>query len=157
MASGQRSPLSTLFDAMLADNKERLNALLREDRFGQSGDDRDRLAARRPSNPARGALLEPANSAAAQYLNERYANRWHYEIAERHRVGDEAIVMGKLFLKDQGVVKTQFGRAKIATSSLPGRSGTVRFRLDLSVSERNEHDAYRRAAENALANCVKLL
>lgn len=154
MASGRRSPLSTLFDAMLVDNKERLNALLREDRFGQSGEDRNRVAARRPTNAA---PFDVANSAAAQYLNERYANRWRYEIAERHRVGDEAIVMGKLFLEDQGVVKTQFGRAKIAAGSLAGRSGTVRFRLELSVPERNEDDAYRRAAENALANCVKLL
>jgi hypothetical protein len=157
MASGQRSPLSTLFDAMLVDNKERLNALLRHDRFGQVGDDRNRVAARRPTNAARAAPFDVANSAAAEYLNERYANRWHYEIAERHRVGDEAIVMGKLFLEDQGVVKTQFGRAKIAAGSLAGRSGTVRFRLELSVPERNEDDAYRRAAENALANCVKLL
>jgi hypothetical protein len=157
MASGQRSPPSTLFDAMLAHNKERLDALLREDRLGQSGDDRDRVAARRQSSAARGAPLDVAHSAAAQYLNERFANRWHYEIAERHRVGDEAIVMGKLFLEDEGVVKTQFGRAKIAAGSLAGRSGTVRFRLELSAPERNEDDAYRRAAENALANCVKLL
>jgi hypothetical protein len=157
MASGQRSPLSTLFDAMLVHNKERLDALLREDRSGQSGEDRDRLAARRWSSAARGAPLDVAHSAAAQYLNERFANRWHYEIAERHRVGDEAIVIGKLFLEDQGVVKTQFGRAKIAAGSLAGRSGTVRFRLELSAPERNEDDAYRRAAENALANCVKLL
>jgi hypothetical protein len=157
MASGQRSPLSTLFDAMLVHNKERLDALLREDRSGQSGEDRDRLAARRWSSAARGAPLDVAHSAAAQYLNERFANRWHYEIAERHRVGDEAIVIGKLFLEDQGVVKTQFGRAKIAAGSLAGRSGTVRFRLELSAPEQNEDDAYRRAAENALANCVKLL
>ena len=157
MASGQRPPLSTLFDAMLVHNKARLNTLLREGRFGQSGGDGDRVAARRQPNAARGTPLDVAHSAATQYLNERYANRWHYEIAERRRVGDEAIVMGKLFLKDQGVVKTQFGRAKIATGSLAGRSGSVRFRLELSVPERNEDDAYRRAAENALANCVKLL
>jgi hypothetical protein len=157
MASGQRSPPSTLFDAMLVHNKERLDALLREDRFGQSGDDRNRVAARRQSSAAGGAPLDVAHSAAAQYLNERFANRWHYEIAERRRVGDEAIVMGKLVLEDQGVVKTQFGRAKIAASALAGRSGTVRFRLELGAPERNEADAYRRAAENALANCVKLL
>jgi len=157
MASGQRSPLSTLFDAMLMHNKKRLDALLREERVGQSGDDRDRVPATRRSSDARGAPLEVAHSAAAQYLNERFANRWHYEIAERHRVGDEAIVMCKLFLEDHGVVKTQFGRARIAADSLAGRSGAVRFRLELSLPERNEEDAYRRATENALANCVKLL
>lgn len=157
MASGQRAPLSTLFDAMLVHNKERLDALLPEGRRGQSGDDRDRAAATHRSSATRGPPLDITHSAAAQYLNERFANRWHYEIAERRRVGDEAIVMGKLFLEDQGVVKTQFGHAKIAAESLAGRSGAVRFRLELSPPEQNEDDAYRRAAENALANCVKLL
>jgi hypothetical protein len=157
MASGPRSRLSAPFDDMLVRNKERLEALLHEDRSGHRGDDRDRAAAAPRSGAARGAPFEIANSAAAQYLNERFANRWHYEIAERHRVGDEAIVMCRLFLEDQGVVKTQFGRAKIAADSLGGRSGMVRFRLELSTPEQNEDDAYRRAAENALANCVKLL
>jgi hypothetical protein len=157
MASGPRSRLSATFDAMLVRNKERLEALLHEDRSGRRGDDRDRVAGTPRSEVARGAPLEVANSAAAQYLNERFANRWHYEIAERHRVGDEAIVMCKLFLEDQKVVKTQFGRAKIAADSLAGRSGMVQFRIELSARERNEDDAYRRAAENALANCVKLL
>jgi hypothetical protein len=157
MASERRSQLSALFDAMLVHNKERLDALLREDRFGQSGDDRHRVAATRRSSAARGAPLDVAGSAAAQYLNERFANRWHYEIAERHRLGDEAIVMCRLVLEDPRVVKTQFGRAKVAADSLAGRSGTVQFRLELSGAERNEEDAYRRAAESALANCVKLL
>jgi hypothetical protein len=157
MANGQRSQASALFDAMLVDNKARLDALLRADRFGESGDDRDRLAATRRSSAAGRTPLDVAGSGAARYLNERFANRWHYEIAERHRLGDEAIVMCKLVLEDQGVVKTQFGRAKIAADSLSGRSGTVRFRLELSGLERHEDDAYRRAAENALANCVKLL
>jgi hypothetical protein len=157
MASGQRSQLSALFDAMLAHNKERLDALLHADRFGQSGNDRDRLAATHRSSATGGAPLAVAGSAAARYLNERFANRWHYEIAERRRLGDEAIVLCKLVLEDQGVVKTQFGRAKIAADSLSGRSGSVRFRLELSGLERNEDAAYRRAAENALANCVKLL
>jgi hypothetical protein len=156
MASGPRSRLSAPFDEMLERNKERFDALLHEDRFGHGGD-RDRVAAARRSGTAHGAPLEVANSAAARYLNERYANRWRYEIAERHRVGDEVIVMCKLFLEDHGVVKAQFGRAKIAADSLAGRSGMVRFRLALSAPERNEDDAYRRAAENALANCVKLL
>ena len=157
MASGQRSQLSTLFDAMLVHNKQRLDALLRDNRFGQSGDDGERAAATHGSSAARDAALDVANSAAARYLNERFANRWHYEIAERHRVGDEAIVMCKLFLKDHRVVKTQFGRATIAAGSIAGRCGIVRFRLELSAAERHEDDAYRRAAENALTNCVKLL
>jgi len=155
MASGQRSQLSTLFDAMLVHNKERLDALLRDDRSGQRRGDGERAAATHGS--ARDAALDVASSAAARYLNERFANRWHYEIAERYRVGDEAIVMCKLFLKDHGVVKTQFGRAPIAAGWVAGRSGSVHFRLALSAAERNEEDAYRRAAENALTNCVKLL
>lgn len=157
MASAQRSPPSTLLDAMVVHNKERLDALLRQDGLGQSGDDGNRAAATRRSSDARSAALDVAGSPAVRYLNERFANRWHYEIAERHRVGDEAIVMCKLFLEDDGVVKTQFGRATIAAGSVAGRSGTVRFRLELGAAGRDEDDAYRRAAESALANCVKLL
>jgi hypothetical protein len=157
MASGSRSQLSSLFEAMLAHNRERLDALLREQRPGQRGDDPDGPGAARRSSAAPGAPLDAGGSAAAQYLNQRFANRWRYEIAERHRVGDEAIVMCKLFVEDHGVVKTQFGRATIATGSVAGRSGTVRFKLELGAAEQNEDDAYRRAAENALANCVKLL
>ena len=152
MASGQRSQLSTVFDAMLMHNKERLEALLGEEASDQSGE-RDRLA---PTRAGR-ATPAPGSSAAAQDLNARFANRWHYEIVERQRVGDEVVVMCKLFLEDHGVVKTQFGRATVAASSVAGRSGAVRFRLELGVAERSEEDAYHRAAENALANCVKLL
>jgi len=152
MASGQRSQLSTIFDGMLMHNKERLEALLREERSGASGD-RDRPA---PTRAGR-ATPAPGSSAAAQYLNERFANRWHYEIVERQRVGDEVVVMCKLFLEDHGVVKTQFGRATVAAGSIAGRSGAVRFRLEPGTGERSEEDAYRRAAENALGNCVKLL
>ena len=150
MASGQRSQLSTIFDGMLMHNKERLEALLREERSGASG---DRLARTRAGR----ATPAPGSSAAAQYLNERFANRWHYEIVERQRVGDEVVVMCKLFLEDHGVVKTQFGRATVAAGSIAGRSGAVRFRLEPGTGERSEEDAYRRAAENALGNCVKLL
>ena len=141
---------------MLMHNKERLEALLREQRPGQSGD-RDRLAPTRRSSPGGRPTPEPGSSAAAQYLNERFANRWHYQIVERRRVGDEVVVMCKLFLEDHGVVKTQFGRATVAAGSVAGRSGAVRFRLELGAAEPSEEDAYRRAAENALANCVKLL
>ena len=157
MASGPRSQLSTLFEAMLAHNKERLDALLRGGRSAQRGDDADRAVATHGPSNARDAALDVASSAAARYLNERFANRWHYEIAEHRRVGDEAIVLCKLFLKDHGVVKTQFGRATIAAGSVAGRSGTVRFKLELSAAGRNEEEAYRHAAENALTNCVKLL
>ena len=155
MASGQRSQLSTLFDAMLMHNKERLEALLREERSSQSSDG-ERLAPTRRSSAAGRATPDPGSS-AVQYLNERFANQWHYEIVERQRLGDETVVLCKLFLEDRGVVKTQFGRATVATGSVAGRSGAVRFRLELGAAERSEEDAYRRAAENALANCVKLL
>ena len=155
MASGQRSPLSTVFDAMLMHNKERLEALLHDERSGQSGD-RDRLTPTRRTSAGR-AAPDPGSSASAQVLNKRFANRWHYEIVERQRVGDEVVVMCKLFLEDHGVVKTQFGRATVAAGSIAGRSGALPFRLELGAAERSEEDAYRRAAENALANCVKLL
>jgi hypothetical protein len=155
MASGQRSQLSTVFDAMLMHNKERLEALLGKERSGQSGD-RDRLVPARRTSADR-ATPDPGSSAAAQYLNERFANRWHYEIVERQRIGDEVVVMCKLLLEDHGIVKTQFGRATVAAGSVAGRTGALRFRLELGAAERSEEDAYRRAAENALTNCVKLL
>jgi len=153
MASGQKAQPSSVFDAMLLRNRERLDALLRADRSQSRGDDGGGLTAARGAN---NELLDVRSSAAAQYLNARFANRWQFEIVETHRADDEAIVMCKLFVEEHGT-KTQFGRATIAAGSLAGRTGTIGFRLELGDVAPAEQDAYRRAAENALANCVKLL
>jgi hypothetical protein len=153
MANGQKAQPSAVFDAMLLRNRERFDALLRDDRSQPRGDDAGRPTAARGANDV---LLDVRSSAAARYLNERFANRWHFDVVETHRAGDEAIVMCKLFVEEHGT-KTQFGRATIAAGCLAGRTGTIGFRLELADTESVEQDAYRRAAENALANCVKLL
>jgi hypothetical protein len=74
-----------------------------------------------------------------------------------HREGDEAIVLCKLLPPDQDAVKTQFGRARIARGPVAGSSEGVRFTLGTDDAARDESEAYRRAAEAALARCVELL
>jgi hypothetical protein len=153
MASGQKSPLSSIFDGMLAHNRERLDALLREERGGGLRRSSAALLPRATLWPS----FDASGSEAARYLRDRFADRWHYEIAARHRDGAEAVVLGRLVVDDLGTVKTQFGRAAIAAGPVAGRSGTVRFNLGSGSTQAEEEDAYRRAAEDALARCVKLL
>ena len=89
-------------------------------------------------------------------MNERFGNDWRYEITEQRRDGDEAIVLGKLFLGKEGAVRSQFGRAKISEGPVAGHSGGVRFKIGSAGAEQGERDAFRRATEAALMNCADL-
>ena len=109
-----------------------------------------------PLAAAPSARLDP-DSPVARRLNERFGNDWRYEIAEQQRDGDEAIVLCKLILGKEGAVRTQFGRAKISQGPVVGASGDVRFKLGVAGAEQDERDAFRRAAEAALMNCVDLI
>jgi hypothetical protein len=98
-----------------------------------------------------------AVSPAARRLNERFGSDWHYEIAEQKREGDEAIVLGKLTFGRDNAVRTQFGRAMISGNPVAAASGGVRFKVGGPGTEQDERDAFRRAAEAALTNCVDLI
>ena len=103
------------------------------------------------------AFSAAADSAAARLLNERFGQDWRYEIAEETRDGDEAIVLGRLTFGRDNAVRTQFGRAKITGSSMAAASSGVRFKVGGSGTAQDERDAFSRAAEAALMNCVDLI
>ncbi len=152
MATKSGGGPASVFDDMLARNRERLDALHPAGRTHSSE------ASPPAAGPARAAVAasEVAGSEAARRLNERFGDRWRHEIVEQHRDGDEAIVLCKLTLPDQGIVKTQFGRARIA-GAVAGHSAGLRFTLGPSSAAQDEAEAYRRAAAAALAKCVELL
>ena len=117
------------------------------------------LARQRPPGPPPAPFppsVDP-DSAAARWLNERFGSDWRYEISEQKRDGDEAIVLGKLTFGRESAVRTQFGRAKISGDPVAASSGGVRFKIGGAGSEQDEREAFRRAAEAALTNCVDLI
>jgi hypothetical protein len=161
MANTQRPELSSVFDDMLVQNKKRFDDLYRGGRLrageaaaaakGAIGQERRTVA-----SPT-AALSAHPDSPAARRLNERFGDDWRYEIAERQRVDDEAIVLCKLILGKGGAVRTQFGRAKISAGPVSGSSGGTRFKVGVGSPEQDERDAFRRATEAALMNCADLI
>jgi len=162
MASTPRPQLSSAFDGMLAQSKKRFDDLYR-------GGRPQAAEAAAPATPfvSRAALAvtrAPAaspkfgdDSPAARRLNERFGSDWRFEVAERTRDGDEAIVLGKLTFGRDSAVRTQFGRAWISGVPVTAASGGVRFKIGGSGTEADEREAFRRAAEAALTNCVDLI
>jgi hypothetical protein len=163
MANRPQANLSSVFDGMLTQNKKRFDDLYHGSRggLGELGKaaavifGAGKITAAAP-RPASSADLED-DSAAARRLRERFGDDWDFEIKDRHRDGDEAIVLGKLTFGKAGAVRTQFGRAKISSAAVAGASGGVQFRIGDAGGARDEQDAFRRAAEVALANCVDLI
>jgi hypothetical protein len=160
MASTPRPQLSSAFDGMLAQSKKRFDDLYRGGQ-PQTGD----LAAQATPSFSRVAATRlpvisakhGADSPAARRLNERFGSDWRFEIAEQTRDGDEAIVLGKLTFGRDSAVRTQFGRAWISGVAVTAASGGVRFKIGGSGTEADEREAFRRAAEAALMNCVDLI
>jgi hypothetical protein len=161
MANTPRPELSSAFDDMLAQTRKRFDDLYRggQPRAGEPVTQARPFAsrevtARRPRPAASRLALD---SPAAQLLNERFGSDWRHEITEQKRDGDEAIVLCKLTFGRDNAVRTQFGRAKISGSPVVAASGGVRFKIGGSGTEQDERDAFRRAAEAALMNCVDLI
>lgn len=163
MANQQETNLSSVFDGMLTQSKRQLDDLYRGSHGGVGGLGKtaaltfgsEKIA---PSVSRPTSSVDSADdSTAARRLRERFGNDWHYEIKERHRDGDEAIVLGRLTFGKQGAVRTQFGRAKLPGRPVAGASNGVQFRIGEASGARDEQDAFRRAAEAALASCVDLI
>lgn len=159
MANTPRPQLSSAFDDLLAQGKKRFDDLYNG---GQPGKhcasarlfDNRQIAARESSV----ASIEPgADSPAARLLDERFGHDWHFQIAEQTRDGDDVIVVGKLTFGKDNALQTQTGRAKISPSAVAGTSGGVRFVVGGFVTEQQERDAFRRAAEAALMNCIDVI
>jgi hypothetical protein len=110
-----------------------------------------------PSPAGASSLRLDPDSPAVRRLNERFGADWRYEITDEKRVGDEAIVLCKLVVGKDGAVRTQFGRAAVSPAPVVGTSGGVKFKLNVAGAGPNESNAFRRAAEAALMNCVELI
>jgi hypothetical protein len=139
MANPRRPGPSSVFDDMLMQSKKRFDAL-----------------SRGGSATAAPIIRPDPDSPVTRVLNGRFGNDWRYEITERRRDGDEAIVLCKLFLGKEGAVRSQFGRARISEGPVAGVSGGVRFKIGSAGTEQAERDAFRCATEAALMNCADL-
>jgi hypothetical protein len=163
MPNTQRPKLASVFDEMLTQNKKRF-----DDLYVRRRPDADELPpmVKAPFAPEKAAVsspiaspsirLDPA-SPAMRRLNERFGADWRYEIAEQQRDGDEAIVLCKLFLGKSGTVKTHFGRAKVSHAPAAGAADGLRFKFASGGAEQDERNAFRRALEAALMNCIELI
>jgi hypothetical protein len=162
MANSTRAGLSSVFDEMVTNNKRRLDDLYADERprFGapaagrsSAGGVRDACARHATFHP----LLDPETSRAVRRLNERFGKDWRYEVADRQRDGDEAIVLCRLTFGKEGSVRAQFGRAQLSQGSVAGTSDGVQFRSGGVGAKSDENDAFRRATEAALMNCIDLI
>lgn len=161
MANTQRPELSSVFDDMLAQNKKRFDDLYRSGR-PHAGETvaaaKTPIGRERTSSPTAASSSQLAtDSPAAGRLNERFGDDWRFEIIEQQRDGDEAIVLCKLVFGKDGAVRTQFGRASLSDGPVSGASGGVRFKVGIANAAQDEREAYRRATEAALMNCVDLI
>ncbi len=163
--SGQRpNGLSTVFEEMLERNRQELATLagarpspaLR--RGGEPPTDAAPAAGARP-----GALLPGADT--ARRLARRYGDGWRFEVVERRREGDEAVVVGKLHVPARNLAQLQTGRARVHCG---GEAGEVRGTVDgvlfaarldaphpVPVGADAEDAAFRRAAETAAAKFTR--
>jgi len=162
MAETRRSELSSLFDDMLTQSRKQFDDLYRGGlRHSERAADTRPLAAADRDSSSRAAktstLLEASSSPAIRRLNERFGGDWRYEITEQRRESGEAIVLCKLTFGKDGAVRTQFGRAAFSSGAVTGAADGVRFSLGAGGSTADERDAYRRAAEAALMNCIELI
>jgi len=155
MADSGRNDLSAAFDGMLAQSKKRFDALYRGGRAPGAGTATPAAAEAggAPAVTTASIPLDP-QSTAVRRLNEQLGTGWRYEIVEQQRDGDEAIVLCRLIVGKEGAVRTQFGRAAIARAPVAGTSEGLRFRLGNTGAGADERDAFRRAAEAALMNCL---
>jgi hypothetical protein len=153
MANQGETNLSSVFDGMLTQSKKQFDTLYRGSASAIFGGEKSAPGGSRPTPSANST----DDSGAVRRLRERFGTDWHYDIKERHRDGNEAIVLGRLTFGSEGAVRTQFGRAKIPGAAVSGASGGVAFRVGEGSGAEGEQDAFRRAAEAALENCVELI
>ena len=162
MANSTRAGLSSVFDEMVANNKRRLDDLYADERprFGTPAAGRSSAGGVREAGAHHATfhpLLDPETSLAVRRLNERFGKDWRYEVADRQRDGDEAIVLCRLTFGKEESVRAQFGRAQLSQGSVAGMSDGVQFRSGGAGAKSDENDAFRRATEAALMNCIDLI
>ncbi len=176
--SGQRpTGLATAFDEMLERNRQELKKLFdaRPSPAPRRGGQRHqpqfpagaRTAARPRAEAAAGGRAGGLHSGsdAARRLDRRYGDGWRFEVVERRREGDEAVVVGKLHVRERNLAQFQTGRARVHHHGEAGEArGTVdgvpfAARLDdpdqTPVGANAEEAAFRRATEEAAARFTR--
>jgi hypothetical protein len=156
MAVDRLSGFSSVFDDMQSRQRQAFERL-------STPSSSTTPTAERPDAGPRSTDGALAASATAGLLDRRYRS-WRYMVTDRHRDGDEVVVLCKLTVDDLQVQKMQFGRASIdgarAAQAVAGRSDGVAFRIAAARPERSAAAvaaAYERAIEDALARCARLL
>jgi hypothetical protein len=161
MAETRNPEHSSVFDDMLAQTKKQFDDLYRgQRRAGERAASAEAPATDRDSGAPTAkpsGRLDASSSPAVHRMNERFGSDWRYEITEQRREAGEAIVLCRLTFGKDGAVRTQFGRAALSSGPVTGASDGVRFRSDTGFSGTDERDAFRRAAEAALMNCIELI
>lgn len=163
MASDRRSSSSSTsaassFDEMLERNRRELDGMY----GGLAWTGASEAPPPGAASPARAASAERP---VVRQLNQRFGDKWRYEITERRRDGDEVIVLCRLTLPERNVTKAQFGLARIGRASagaaVRGSAAGVSFTLgageSVSLAGDSEDAAYERAADDALAKCAAML
>jgi hypothetical protein len=176
MDSNPFSGLGSAFDKLLAKDRDWFNEQLNPAAGRQTPGpvSAGRLppapAAPRPSTlpktpgPA-GAGPSVETSAPVKFLEARFGKDWRYEVASRQRSGDELVVLCKLTLAQDGVTRSQFGKARVLKPGVPRQlAGTVdgipfQMQVDqgLAPGQDPEEAAYRRAVIDALSKCTETL
>jgi hypothetical protein len=153
MAAGRHSDFTSPFDEMLDHSRRQFDDLY-------SG---PVSSSRSPPAPESKPERHDVAPQTARFLDDRYGDRWRYEIVERRREGDEVIVLCKLTVAEGGPSRTQFGRASVGGegSGVGGTAGGIAFTLGAgaapAASGDPEQAAYQRAIAAALAKCAELL
>ena len=154
MTAEPRSDATSELDAMLGESRQQFDALY-------DGPDArpNPVATPPPVAEAVEAITDPA-----RFLNDRHGDGWRREFSERRRDGNEAVVRCTLTIDDGAIVKSQLGRAPIASDGAPvalqGNADGIAFSVATepgNAGVESEAAAFRAAERDALAKCVALL
>ncbi len=163
MVAGNDSEFSSPFDAMLDQDRRRLDQLYQ----GPAGDrysppPRSKSSPTVPSRPLPTAVRSVrAPSDPVQILDERYGDSWRHEVVERRRDGEDMVVSCRLTIAAHGIDLTRSGRARIGRNSsrseIIGSADGIPFSFrseDATGADGAAGDAVERAVAEALAKCV---
>jgi len=155
MNAGRGSGLSSPFDDMLEQTRRQFEAL--------SGGLAPAPAESPRTEPRPPAATDLRRSDPVRYLDDRYGDGWRYEVTDRRREGDEAVVRCRLVIADRDITRTQYGRARIDRTAggreISGSAGGIAFRAraEGAPPEISLQAAFDRAVSEALTKCAESL
>ena len=173
MATSDKSRMTSAFDEMLEQNQRELDALY----SGPISPSRPPTIADASSRPTPSPATPPSvasgkvrladepSSTTVRTLTERYGDKWHYDVVDRRREGDEIIVLCKLSIEDDQISKAQFGSAPIGATGSKSTASAGGTSFSFGAAGRSQEPptgdpedlAYKRALDSALAKCAALL